>query len=253
MKSFFKFLISKIFFLNLVIAAVVVIAVFGFTYNWLNSYTNHGQSIEVPELKGLNMEQVNVLLQRLHLRYSVIDSIYQLDKSPGTVLEQDPAPKAKVKEDRTIYLTINSGIPPKVKMPDLTDVSLRQAEAVLQTFGLKTGALTYRHDLAANAVLQARYQGRPIKPGTVISKGSVIDLVVGDGIGSEAASVPDLTGLTRAEALTALLEANLSPGAIIFDQNIKDSASAVVYKQFPLPTDSMVLNQGESVDIYLRK
>src|SRR5258706_934163 len=253
MKGVLNFLRSKIFLLNVILAAVVVASVFGFTYKWLNKYTNHGQSIEVPELKGLNIAQVTVLLERLHLRYAVVDSIYQLEKMQGTILEQDPAPTAKVKEDRTIYLTINSGIPPKVKMPDLTDVSLRQAEAILETFGLKAGALSYKHDLAKNAVLETRYHGKPIKAGTSVNKGSVIDLVVGDGIGSERASVPDLMGLTKAEALAVLNVANLSVGAIIYDENIKDSLSAVVYKQFPLPSDSLRISQGEPVDIYLRK
>jgi len=76
---------------------------------------------------------------------------------------------------------------------------------------------------------------------------------VGDGIGSERVFVPNLIGLTKTEALAALNDANLSAGAVIFDENIGDSLSAVVYKQFPLPTDSVQLKQGESVDIYLRK
>jgi beta-lactam-binding protein with PASTA domain len=253
MKDIFNFLRSKIFLLNLALAVLVMAGVFGFTYRWLNTYTNHGQSIEVPELKGLNITQVQVLLERLHLRYAVVDSMYQLEKKTGIILEQDPVPKSKVKEDRTIYLTINTGIPPTVKMPDLTDVSLRQAEAILQTFGLKAGALTYKHDLAKNAVLEARYRGRFIKPGATVNKGSVIDLVVGDGIGSEHTFVPNLIGLTWQEAMSAINMANLAAGAVIFDENIKDSMSAVVYKQFPLPSDSSQLKQGESVDIYLGK
>lgn len=253
MKDVFNFFLTKTFLLNLILAALVVASIFGFTYRWLNKYTNHGQSIDVPELKGLNTEQVTTLLERLHLRFAIVDSVYQLDKTPGIILEQDPAPKAKVKENRTIYLTINSAVPPKVKMPDLTDVSLRQAEAILQSFGLKAGELSYRHDLARNAVLETRFRGKPIKPGTSVNKGSVIDLIVGDGIGNEQTSVPNLIGLTKAEALFALEVANLAAGAIIYDENIKDSTSAVVYKQFPLPTDSFRLKQGESVDIYLRK
>lgn len=254
MKDLFNFLRSKIFLLNILLAVVVVASAFGFTYVWLNSYTNHGQSIEVPELKGLSTEQVQTQLEHLHLRFAIVDSVYDLEQKPGTILEQDPAPKAKVKEERTIYLTINSSIPPKVKVPDLTDISLRQAEALLQTFGLKAGALSYKHDLAKNAVLETRYKGRPIKPGTSVNKGSVIDLVVGDGIGgeNERVSIPNLIGLTKAEAEDALNASNLAMGAIIYDENIKDSLSAVVFKQFPLPSDSLLLKQGESVDIYLK-
>ena len=115
----------------------------------------------------------------------MIDSIYDSEKVPGTVLDQDPAPNSNVKENRMIYLTINATQPPDVKMPDLVDVSFRQAEAMLQSFGLITGEITYKADLAKNAVLEQRYRNKIIKPGTMLPKGSEIDLVLGDGLGED--------------------------------------------------------------------
>lgn len=245
------FLRSKLFLLNLALAAVVIFAIFGFTYLWLDSYTKHGENISVPDLKGMKVNQVDSLVSGRHLQFAVVDSVFLPDFAPGTITEQDPLPNANVKENRTIYLTVNSGVPPKVQMPNLIDVSLRQAEAILQTYGLKVGEFSFRHDLAKNAVLEQKFRGRDIKPGTLINRGSIIDLALGDGIGSEKIAVPSLIGLTKSEALFVLKGSSLNPGAVIYDGTVKDSAAAIIYRQFPLPSDSSAVNEGETIDIYL--
>jgi beta-lactam-binding protein with PASTA domain len=251
MKDLLAFFRSKLFLINLAIAATVIIAIFGFTYLWLNNYTKHGEYISVPDLKGMNIHQADSIVATLHLQSAIVDSVYIPESGPGTIVEQDPLPKANVKESRTIYLTINSGIPPKVQMPNLIDVSFRQAEAILQTYGLKTGEISYRHDLAMNAVLEQKFREREIKPGTLISRGSTINLVLGDGIGGEKVEVPSLIGLTKSEAMFVLKASLLNVGAVIFDESVGDSVNAIIFKQFPLATDSASVNEGETVDIYL--
>ena len=136
--------------------------------NWLDSYTHHGESITVPDLRGLTETRLVHFIEDKHLRYKIVDSLYENGKAAGTVIEQDPAPDSKVKEDRTIYLTINASKPPKVKMPSLIDVSFRQAEAILHTYGLQVGKTIYKPDLARNAVLSQLYNGATITPGTEI-------------------------------------------------------------------------------------
>ena len=100
--------------------------------------------------------------------------MFDLSKPARTILEQDPEPGSKVKESRMLYLTLNAATAPPVKMPDLKDVSYRQAEAILQTFGLKVGIVTYQPDLAKNAVLKQLYKGQLIGAGEEIPKGSRI-------------------------------------------------------------------------------
>lgn len=247
-KEFFK---SKVFLINLAVAIVFVAAVFGITYKYLDGYTHHGESISVPDLRGLKKDRLESFIHDKHLRYAIVDSIFELDKPPGTVVEQDPAPDSKVKEDRTIYLTVNASLPPKIKMPDLKDVSYRQAEAILSTFGLKVGTLIYKPDLARNAVLGQRYRGSEINPGTEIPKGSVIDLVLGDGLGNTQVPVPNLIGRTKGEALFVLKGSSLNAGTLFYDQGVRDSSNAKVYKQSPEPSDSATISEGEAVDLYL--
>ena len=153
------------FIINLALAIVLIAGVLFFFFNWMDSYTKHGESITVPDLRGMKASQLTDFLNDKHLRYTINDSMFELDKPVRTILEQDPEPGSKVKEDRMIYLTLNASTPPSVKMPDLTDVSYRQAEAILLTFGLKVGVVTYQPDLAKNAVLKQLYKGRDIPAG----------------------------------------------------------------------------------------
>lgn len=247
--SLYKFLSSKIFFRNIFILAVLIIVSFFLITMMLNNFTHHGESIPVPDLKGKKIDKLDALLAEHNFHYSIVDSLYDSEMPPGSVLDQDPAAKSKVKEGRMIYLTINSTQPPDVKMPDLVDVSFRQAEAMLQSFGLVTGEIIYRPDLAKNAVLEQRYRGRVIKPGAMLPKGSAIDLVLGDGLGDKQVQVPDLTGLTRSQAMARLMRSSLSLGAVNYDT--KDTAGARVYLQTPSPGEESFLPAGANVDIYL--
>ncbi|MCX6275219.1 MAG: PASTA domain-containing protein [Bacteroidetes bacterium] len=246
------FIKSKTFLYSIISMAVLLFVSLFLLYNWLNNYTHHGESITVPDVRGLTEEKLVRFIQDKHLQYKIVDSLFEDGKAPGTVIEQDPKPDSKVKENRTIYLTVNSSRPPKVKMPDLVDVSYRQAEAILQTFGLRVGQTIYKPDLAKNAVLGQSYKGRDIAAGTEIFKGSAIDLILGDGLGNSEVPVPNLVSLTKGEALFVLKGSSLNIGTITFDPGVKNEENAKVYKQNPEADGSATIKQGEAVDIFLR-
>jgi len=249
LKAFLK---SRTFLYSLVTIFLVIGISLYLLYIWLNTYTHHGESITVPDVRGMSEEKLARFIEDKHLRYKIVDSLYEDSKAPGTVIEQDPKPDSKVKENRTIYLTVNSSRPPKVKMPDLVDVSFRQAEAILQTFGLRVGQTIYRPDLAKNAVLAQMYKGRAIAPNTEIYKGSAIDLVLGDGLGNSEVPVPNLITLTRGEAMFVLKGSSLNIGTITFDPGVKNEEEAKVYRQIPEFDGNATIKQGEAIDIFLR-
>ncbi len=252
MSNLISFIKSRSFVINIVILLAIILIIFGSVSSWMSSFTHHGESISVPDLRGQKIEKMGSFLADKHLQYKVIDSLFDLAKNPGTILEQDPAPNSKVKEDRTIYLTVNAQHPPDVKMPNLIDVSYRQAEAILLSFGLRVGQLTYRPDLAKNAVLDQRYKGNSISAGKSLPKGSKIDLTLGDGLGSVDVPIPDLTGSPLDEALFVLKGSSLNVGTIHYDSGIRDSTKAKIYKQDPIASDGATMNQGEAIDIYLK-
>lgn len=195
-----------------------IILILVFFYVYLPFTTDHGETITVPDVRGVAYEELDEFLIKRNLRYEITeDSSYSPEFPPLTVLKQFPLPNSKVKENRKIYLTLNSESPPLVKMPELKDASLKMAQMVINSFDLKLGEVEYAPDLALNAVLEIKYKGNTIKPGERIPKGSVIDLVVGDGFGNQTLEAPNLIGQDAESARIAIIGSGLKVGEITYE------------------------------------
>lgn len=233
------------------IAIIVLILIFLLSLNWI---TRHGESRTVPAVVGKNISEVEKFLETKGFDVVVQDSAYYDSLPPGFVLRQVPEADEVVKINRTVYVTINRFVPPDVEMPNLLGSSFRNAEMVLKNMGLRLGDTTYRFDFAKNSVLEQHYNGNSIKAGTKLKMGSTISLVLGSGLGSEDINVPDLVGRSYDEA-RALLDAQGLSGLVIVDPNVKDTASAFVYKQNPMPRTidgaRLRIRPGQMIDIWL--
>lgn len=177
-----KYLTSKSFFIQLLLAALVVVVLGFIVMQWLSYSTDHGKEITVPDLRKLSEEQVEEKLDDLNLEYVLLDSVdYNKDFPKNSVVKQDPLPGAKVKEGRKIYIKINSSRLTYVNVPDLIEKTLRQAEPTLKGLGLEIGEKKYKPYLGKDMVLEMSSNGKKLKPGDKILKSAVIDLVLGDG------------------------------------------------------------------------
>jgi len=249
-----NFLLSKIFLKNLGFAGTIIIGTLMVLLIWLNLYTRHGQARPVPNFYGLTMEQTAKLARKSRLRYQVIDSVYTALVPRGCVAEQNPRPGFKVKKWRNIILTINAYNPEIVAMPNLVDLPIRQAVAIIASSGLEMGELRYRPDLSINVVIQQLYNGKNIAGGDSLQKGSVIDLVLGKGLSNQRTPVPDLIGMTLGSARNKILISSLNLGTYIYDNTItsgKDSLNAFVYKQNPEYHEEASLQLGSAIYLWL--
>lgn len=180
-KDFFSFKNNRFFWLNLVIMVVVCIAAALGTLQWLDNYTRHGEAVVVPDVKGMNLRLAENELDKQSLKSIVIDSSYVKGVPPGAVLEQNPSGGSKVKEGRTVYLTINADSAPKVAIPDIMDnSSLRQAEAKLRALGFKLTEPEYITG-EKDWVYSIKYRGHALKAGEKIPHEAVLTLCVGNG------------------------------------------------------------------------
>ncbi|MCG9970824.1 PASTA domain-containing protein [Christiangramia crocea] len=181
----FRFIFSKTFLIQLVLAVIVLIVIAFLTMQWLDYSTNQDQRIEVPDLAKMNLDVVEDKLDELDLKYEILDSAnFNPDFPRYSVIDQVPAPGKFVKEDRKIYLTLNPSGYRKIQIPnDLIRKTRRQVEPTLRSLGFEIGEITYKPDIAEDAVLEIRHKGRLIEPGDELMKTSVIDLVLGDGSG----------------------------------------------------------------------
>lgn len=204
-------LLTHVGFMSIVIITLILI----FFFVYLPSTTRHGETVTVPNLEGMSLLEMDDFLKKRHLNYEVSDSGYSSQYPPLAILKQFPLAGSYVKENRKIYLTVISKKPKSVNMPDLIDGSLKNAELVLDNAGLKRGKITYKPDLASNAILQQLFKGEKIKPGAKVEMGSEIDLIVGDGLGQRIFSVPRFIGLPIDEADFSIKGSGLNTGSVI--------------------------------------
>jgi len=252
MLRFFK---SKLFLLNLLIAGLLLSALLWFVFKSLDDYTLHGETISVPDLKGFEVKDIDTFLTERKLRFIIADSVYIATEKKGVVVEQDPKAGVSVKENRRIYLIVNALLTPKIRLPNLIDLSLRQAITTLETYGFVVGELEYVPDMARDAVIGHKVDGIEINTGGMVKKGASIDLIMGDGLSDEKILVPLIIGLTMEEALTVLKTNSLNSGGVVYDGSIitsEDSITAKIWRQYPEygKVESMI-NLGGNVDLWL--
>jgi eukaryotic-like serine/threonine-protein kinase len=235
--------------LGITFGTIMVLAIIYF-YIYLPSITNHGESITVPDLKGMGVEELEVFLKDHELRYTINDSAYSSEFPPLVVLRQFPQPGTQVKINRVIYVSLNRVAPPTLPLPDLVDRSLVNADVVLKSVELKRGKILYVPSPFRNLVKEIRYEGKEIKAGTRITKGAVIDLVVGDGNGPADFTIGNLIGDSYETAKFKLMGWNLHLGNVQIPIDVDTTGvEPFVYKQSPEKGDSVRV--GDPVDLWI--
>lgn len=180
-KDFFSFRANKYFWVNIIAMIIVVCVALFIVLKGLDLYTRHGEAVVVPDIKGMQIEEAQMMLRNRGLISIVSDSSYMKNKPAGSVLDLTPAAGQKVKEGRMIYLTINTLDVPLRTVPDVADnSSVRQAEAKILAIGFK---------LAENQIVSGerdwvygvKYKGRQLRTGDKAPVGATLTLMVGSG------------------------------------------------------------------------
>lgn len=185
--SLLKFLLSKTFLKQILIAIGVSVLLVILVMQYLKVTTKHGDYILVPDLTKKSLNEVDQILEKAKLRSVVLDSTeFNPDFPRFAVIEQDPEPNTEVKEGRKIYLTINPTGYRKVKVPNVIQVTRRNAESMLKAVGLNVAKVSYIDEIGEDMVYYIRYKGEDILPGTQLPKTAGVELVCGNGKHEEA-------------------------------------------------------------------
>lgn len=180
-KSFFGKLLSRYLWLNIAAMIGVVILVCVCVKFGLDIYTRHGQSITVPNIVHMDFEKARRLLERDGLNIVVSDSGYNRQYPANCILAQNPDYGTQVKEDHTIYVTVNSLTTPTLKLPDIIDnSSSRAAAAKLRTMGFKLLPFEYVSG-EKDWVYGVKCNGHNLSAGDLVPVDAPLTLVVGNG------------------------------------------------------------------------
>lgn len=252
--SFKKFLLSRTFFLNLTIAIILVAALLYIILQVLNTYTRHGQSNPVPNFSGMVVTEAENLAKQNKLKVEILDSIYTNKVALGEVVDQVPEAGFGVKNNRTIFLTINSTQKEMVILPKLTAISFRQAQVLLENCGLQMGEISYQPSEYNNLVLKVEKDSAEVFQGEMIVKGSIIDFVIGRDTQNEETPLPDVRGLDIEQARNIITDAMLNFGVLIYDDSFEtaeDTLNAIIWRQRPDAKIKTNVELGTSVDLWI--
>ncbi|WP_117237596.1 PASTA domain-containing protein [Thermus sediminis] len=157
----------------------------------------------VPDLVGKTAREAFLLLKDTGLRLEVSEG-NDPTKPKEVVLAQEPPPGTRLREGRTVRLTLNQArLNP---LPNLQGLREEAAEARLGELGFRVEAKAL---LESPEPLGTVLATDP-PPGTPLAPGAGVRLLLsrGQGVGSTV-PLPQLTGLTREEALFLLNAAGL--------------------------------------------
>ncbi len=166
---------------NLLYIVIIGVLILWATMVWLGWWTGHGEYREVPDVKGLSYENALDVLAEADMLAILSDSIFNTDAKPGIVMEQMPKSNSTVKPGRSVYLTINAYSPRTVTIPNLTDMSLRQAQSIIEGLGIKNIRVVEVPSEYKDLVLNVKYNGLPISGGTRVPVSAALTIEVGEG------------------------------------------------------------------------
>ncbi|MBN4070939.1 PASTA domain-containing protein [Crocinitomix catalasitica] len=259
MKKFFRFFISKQFLINLGGIILAWILLIWIVFASIKDHTNWDQEIKVPSFYKIHMDDLDEFVKTSNVNYVIQDSVYLDDWPKGTVCWQYPEPTDSsgmmVKEGRTIVLSVVPLHPKMIAMPQVKEMSKRMAETTLSSLGIKT-KISYRQAVEGPGyVIDQYYNGKPIKTGTMIPKGSRVELIVSQGRTGEASALPNLVGLTIRQAEERLLTLTLAM-YVEYDESViteEDRLNAVITNQNPAGGESISVAAGTTVTIWATK
>lgn len=167
---------------HLLLMLMISFLVFFLVYNYLKLYTKHNSYVKVPNLSGKNLDEAISILNNNKLKYEVLDSSkFFIDIPSYSIISQIPEESEFVKKNRKIYLNVNPKNFQKVSLPNVIQITKRNAESILTALGFKVKDFSYIDNIGKDMVLDVLYQGEKILPGQKIPMNSEIDLILGNG------------------------------------------------------------------------
>lgn len=237
------------FWASLLLMGLFCFGLYHFTFRvWLDSYTNHDEEIEIPDLSKMTIQQAIKTLDSLELTYEIDSVRHDSAKPVYAILDFFPAKGFKVKEGRKIFIKSNPKGWRPTSLPDIVGKSKRLAFTQLKLSGLEVGDTIYEPDIAKDAVLRVLFQGKQITPNTELPRFAKVDLVLGKGL-QYGVDMPALVGMILPQARSSIMANRFEVGRINYEGVVSDSAQLRVYYQYPLPGDNY--DQGLPVDLWV--
>lgn len=209
------------------------------------AYTRQGVAVEVPNVRRMGADQAEAQLRDLGLRVERVPGRFDAAKPRGQVTDQEPQAGSSVKPGRLVYLTVNEGRRQRVAMPQLVGSSLREARSRIQGLGL---AIAEEREDSIPSPYKNTVTAQTPQPGDSVAVGTPVTLFYSTGPSDRFERVPNVVGLTVAEARATLLRSRLR--ALVMDAE-GNADPQVVRRQGREPGTSV--RGGYEVRLYVKE
>ncbi len=238
--------------------AIVLIAIVLITLFWLRSYTNHGQQLELPDYVGIKFDSAQKDAEDKTFNMIVKDSVHRVGIKGGEILDQLPVAYSKVKEGRTVYVTVAKYNADLIKLEDMPMLYGEKYEDKKQELGyldITTEIKDYQYDTGdPDHILEVWQDGKQIVgrnmkgKGVTVPKGGKLSFVLSKSRGGFL-DVPDLKCMQVNGAEFVLSAQNLNIGNISQEGTIDNEGSAWIIRQYPAYTFGAKIEMESPIDI----
>lgn len=247
-----KFLIQLAF-----LVAFILLVVFLVLF-WLRIYTNHGQELTLPNYLDKNYEEALKDAKDKSFEIIVNDSIHEVDKPGGLIVEQNPKAGAKVKENRKIYVTTTKYLADRKSLeslPQLFGRNYERKKKELSYMNIYTKVKGYKQDASEpDHILEVWYKGQKVidaaskRKNVEFEVGDTLEFVLSKRSGAQL-PIPDLMCKGVSEVKFLLSSSQLLLGDVTSEGDIKDIESAKIVSQHPSPIAGYTILSGEPIHV----
>ncbi len=211
------------------LAGLGVAAVLGINFLVLPQLIHQNKVVTMPDIRGMTVTGAQSKLKVHHLQVVVGRQVSHPSIPEGMILDQIPAPEKGIRGGRKVMVITSSG-PPAGSLPDLTGLSLRQAEITLQRENYRLGRVLH---LRRPGVTEPVVDFQSPDPGLELFKGAVVDLVVAEPTAAELMRMPDLRGSPLYRARQIITAAGFVLAPVAYERTDKMPPNLVMEQEPP--------------------
>ena len=206
--------------------------------------SDSAQKVTVEYVAGMTTEEAKTALSQKGLSNVKVSEQQSDTVSAGKVISTDPEAGTEVEKDAEITLIVSSGTS-TVQVPSVASMTVSKAKSTLAAEGFNAveGSKVYSDTVKAGLVAYSNPKG-----GAQASKGATITLYISKGPKRTTTTVPDLMGMTKAQAKEALTAKKLVLGSVstAYSDNVSKNRVCVQSK-----AEGTEVKTGSTVDITL--
>ncbi|WP_297791173.1 Stk1 family PASTA domain-containing Ser/Thr kinase [uncultured Anaerococcus sp.] len=221
--------------------ALLALVLVGAVYYFLTRPND--SKIEVPTVINLTEEKAVKELEKRGLKANVLRTEQSDEYDKGKVMKQDPDANTRVNVGTIVNLVVSAGR--EVTVPDLSGLTVIEAEEALKEVGLSIGKTSTEHDDKVGKDLIIKQDPRA---GSSLQAGGKVDLTVSAGPEDKVVNVevPNLVGLSEDQATNLITQTGLTLRNVDYKDSDDVEKGMVISQSISHGTQ---VAQGSNIDL----